>query len=1313
MRRSKDRDLIATRSKAKNANKRHQPRRHSEHSENVIADRNEALRKSEEKLRGILAASPDAIVVTDLNGRIIDCNQAALKMYETRSRRDLIARSAFELIAKKDRQNAIENLERTLKQGSIKNLQYTLLTKNGVEYPAELSVGVVKDASNNPKSFVGILKDITERRQAEEALSESERRYRSVIDNIGIGVAIISPDMKILTLNNQMKKWFPSIDASKQPTCFKVFNNPPRGNVCSYCPTCKTLKDGSVHESTTYTPSGNEIRNYWIISSPLRDKDGKTVAAIEMVEDVTERKQMEKEVKRYSQRLERLVEKRTANLRESEEHFRSVADYASEAIVTTDARGRIVFWNKAAKRFFGYSPNEALGKSIEIMIPKHSRKSYQEAMHRLILVEKSNHTGKTHEFVGLRKNGSEFPLEVSFSVWKTKKSTFFTCIMRDITERKKVQKALHESEKRYRNLIETAPEAIYTLSEEGIITSLNPTFENITGWRRSEWLGKSFTAIIHPDDLPLAWETFQNTLNGKTPPSYELRVLSKSGKYLVGEFTSKPYRENGKIVGEFGIVRDITERKKAEKALRSSETKFRDLFENVPVGIYQSSPKGKIITANPKIVHMLGYDSLAELLAVDIARDLYVSAEDRQVWRKELEERGELRNAELILQRKDGKRLIALENAHVVLDDQRKVSYYEGTLVDITEIKMLEERLSALNYYSGKLNVTSNLQQIYELTLDAMEKMLGFENAAFMVVEKGTLRGVCQRGYPEPWLDLPLDGTQRGLTVKAVKTREVVLVQDVRKDRDYAEANPKVRSEVVVPVEIEDKVLGVLDIESQKVGAFSEKDVMLLQILASHVATAISNLEKRKEIEKRSNELALLMKSSAEMIRSTDLHHRLQKIAESIREHGWRRVVIRAVSEGGLETLSPNDMVTAGLTDEEKAYLWNNRVPGQVWRERIGPEFKRFRIGEFYYLPWSDPWVRKRFSQGTVSSHLKAEEMVDWNPDDLLYVPLRLADGRVVGMMSIDDPTDGRRPTKESLTSLELFIHQAAVAIENAQLFQQLNKAKNEIKKYADQLELKVKQRTQELVEAQSKLLKTERLAAIGEVAAMVGHDLRNPLTGIAGATYYLKMKSGIKRDNKLREMLEIIEKDVEYSNKIVNDLLDYSREIHLELKETTPKAIVREAMSLAKIPHNVQLSDSTRNKPRIRVDMEKMKRVCVNLIKNAVDAMPKGGKLTIKSNTMDDQLEMVFIDTGIGITKEVLQKLWSPLFTTKAKGMGFGLPICKRVVEAHGGNISVESTVGKGTTFTVTIPIEPKLEGGGNVWVNVPESLLSMMMKA
>jgi PAS domain S-box-containing protein len=1188
MQRNKHRDLIIIGLEEKNEDKRpkHNNERRSKHPEKAIEDRIKDLRMNEGKLRSIFAASPDAITVTDLSANIIECNQATLDMHGYRSRKELIGKSAFELIAKKDHPEAIENMKKTMRQGSLKNVEYTFLTKDGHEFPAELSASVVFDASGKPTALVAITQDITERKKAEDALVESEKRYRSVVDNIGIGVAVISPNMEILALNSQMRKWFPDIDVSEKPTCYKAYNNPPRKKVCSYCPTCKTLKDAKVHESTTDTPRGKEIINYRIISSPLKDKDDKIMAAVEIVEDFTEHKRMERELKRYSQRLERLVGKRTANLR--------------------------------------------------------------------------------------------------------------------------------ESEKRYRNLIETVPEAIFTISEKGIITSLNPTFEKTTGWRCSEWLGKPFEAIIHPDDLPLALETFQKTLLGKTPLPYELRVLSKSGKYLVGEFTSKPHVENGQIVGEFGIVRDITERKMTEKALKSSEAKFRSLFENVPAGVYQSSPEGKIITANPMLVHMLGYNSIAELLATDITRDLYVKPEDRKVWQRKLEESGELCNAELILRRKNGQKLTVLENAHVVSDEQGKVLYYEGTLTDITEKKMLEERLSALNYYSGKLNAAHSLQQIYELTLDVVEQILGFEYAIFLIMEKSSLKAACQRGYSKPLLkELPLDGSRKGITVKTANTRKPMLVPDVKKSTDYVEGVPRIRSELAVPIETEDNVIGVLDVQSRKVGAFEEKDMTSLQILASHAATAISNLKKRKEIEKRSAQMALLMKSSAQMIRSTDLHQRLRKIAESLRKHGWRRVVIRAFREANMETSDPKDMVTAGLTLEERKYLWNNRMPGQVWRERLGPEYERFRIGEFYYLPWSDSWVRKRFSQGTVSSHLKPEEMVDWDPEDLLYAPLRLADGRIVGMISIDDPIDGRRPTKESLASMELFLHQAAVAIENAHLFQQLNDAKNQIKEYADQLEIKVKQRTQELVEAQNKLLKAERLATIGEIAAMVGHDLRNPLTGITGATYYLKTKSGLTLDRRSREMLEIIERDVEYSNKIVNDLLDYSREIHLELKETSPKSIVKKAVSMVKVPRNIQILDLTRSKPIVNADTEKMKRAFVNLIKNAVDAMPKGGTLTIRSRKTGDQLTISFIDTGMGMSKDVLQKLWSPLFTTKAKGMGFGLPICKRVIEAHAGSISAESVAGKGTTFTITFPIKPELEGGGSIWVNVPESLLSTMMKA
>lgn len=270
------------------------------------------------------------------------------------------------------------------------------------------------------------------------------------------------------------------------------------------------------------------------------------------------------------------------------------------------------------------------------------------------------------------------------------------------------------------------------------------------------------------------------------------------------------------------------------------------------------------------------------------------------------------------------------------------------------------------------------------------------------------------------------------------------------------------------------------------------------------------------------------------------------------------------------------------------------------------------------------------------------------------------------------------------------------------------------LQEYSEELEALVEKRTRQLEEAQDQLVKSERLAAIGQVAAMVGHDLRNPLAGIKGAAYYLKTKPALRKDRKTMEMLELIEKDIEYSNKIITDLLEYSGDVHLELTETTPKLIIGETLSLLEVPNNIQVINLTESDPRIKADIEKLNRAFVNLIKNAIDAMPYGGKLAIKSTGTNDNVEFTFADTGMGMTKEQMGKIWAPFFTTKAKGMGLGLPICKRIIEAHKGYITVESMPGIGTTFTVTIPIEPKpTEGGEKVWVNVPESLSSMTTKA
>ena len=222
-----------------------------------------------------------------------------------------------------------------------------------------------------------------------------------------------------------------------------------------------------------------------------------------------------------------------------------------------------------------------------------------------------------------------------------------------------------------------------------------------------------------------------------------------------------------------------------------------------------------------------------------------------------------------------------------------------------------------------------------------------------------------------------------------------------------------------------------------------------------------------------------------------------------------------------------------------------------------------------------------------------------------------------------------------------------------------------------------------------AKLVAAERFASIGELAGMVGHDLRNPLSSMSAATFYIKNHYGTLMDDTGREMLSAIEKSIDYSNKIVKDLLDYSRELKLDIEAASPRSIADAALSMVKVPSNVKLLENLPDTPKLALDVAKVSRVFVNLITNAFDAMPNGGTLTITAQNTPDSVEFEFKDTGVGISQEALRKLWTPLFTTKTKGMGLGLPICKRIIEAHAGKIAVESQLGKGTVFHITLPLK------------------------
>jgi signal transduction histidine kinase len=255
------------------------------------------------------------------------------------------------------------------------------------------------------------------------------------------------------------------------------------------------------------------------------------------------------------------------------------------------------------------------------------------------------------------------------------------------------------------------------------------------------------------------------------------------------------------------------------------------------------------------------------------------------------------------------------------------------------------------------------------------------------------------------------------------------------------------------------------------------------------------------------------------------------------------------------------------------------------------------------------------------------------------------------------------------------------------EMIQLINESQLNLKEYSSNLELKVAEKTKDLVEAQTKLIQAERFSVIGQMAATVGHDLRNPLFGIATSVNYLRKTSSKQMDENGRKMLDFVDRNLEGANKILNDLLDYSREIKLEKEVIKLDALINCSLLSSRVPETIKVTNEIDKSLEVTVDSAKINRVFINLITNAVDSMPNGGSLTIQSFSSDREVHVKFTDTGTGISPENIDKIMKPLFTTKTKGIGLGLVICKRFVEAHGGTIKVTSEKDKGTSFIISLP--------------------------
>ncbi len=225
----------------------------------------------------------------------------------------------------------------------------------------------------------------------------------------------------------------------------------------------------------------------------------------------------------------------------------------------------------------------------------------------------------------------------------------------------------------------------------------------------------------------------------------------------------------------------------------------------------------------------------------------------------------------------------------------------------------------------------------------------------------------------------------------------------------------------------------------------------------------------------------------------------------------------------------------------------------------------------------------------------------------------------------------------------------------------------------------------------QDQLILSEKLAAVGRLAASFSHDIRNPLAVIKNSACFLEMRLKENTDEKVLKHLRILKEEINFANLMVNDLLDFTRKNPPRLEEANLNETVQFALSSVSVPENVKVAFSPGNLPKMLLDQTQLQRVFTNLFVNAVQAMPDGGKLTIQTTKNCDTAELSVIDTGVGMNEDSLGRLFTPFFTTKRNGVGLGLGISKQIVEAHGGELAVKSKQGQGSAFTIRLPIHLK----------------------
>lgn len=566
---------------------------------------------------------------------------------------------------------------------------------------------------------------------------------------------------------------------------------------------------------------------------------------------------------------------------------------------------------------------------------------------------------------------------------------------------------------------------------------------------------------------------------------------------------------------------------------------------------------------------------------------------------------------------------------------------------ELTELKAKYERLKLLYQVGSVIHSTLEPQPALSLIAREAARLMGASSCSVVLVNPttGFLEIQASQGLPTGAQALKLK-IGEGITGWVAQTGRPAMVGDVRDDKRYIMLRSEVRSELAVPLEVDGQVRGVLNVDSDRADAFTSDDQELLESLAGQAARVIQNTWLFEQLRLKARLLESLASVSRTINSALNLDEVLQTITRDAAELMQAKMCSLLMLDDSRTWLDLRASHGAGETYLRKPRLSvSESLLGSVVRRKKPIQVDNVQTSSRYQN------VEVARQEGLVS---------------LLSAPL-LFSGEAIGTLNIYTAAPYKF-SNEEIRILASFAELSAIAIEKARLYERL-------------------------VDAEEQMRQNEKLSALGLLAAEVAHEIRNPLTVMKMLYHSLDLKFPAKDPR--AEDARLMGEKIEHLNKIVERVLDFARTTEPQLVPVNLNAVIEELSLLVRhklANQGVKLIGKLQEDlPAVLGDAMQLEQAFLNLILNATEAMPEGGKLVVTTRSEGGSVVVEFADTGEGMSEEQCSRAFrSVLNTTKAKGTGLGLAIVGRTIETHGGELNIQSQLGRGTTISIQFPARP-----------------------